>query len=79
MRFVGWFQKSKSLPFPGVVDALYKLRGAGMLVILSNGDRDMLEAAKPHWFSFHLVISVRGRLLQAALENLREGRGADWA
>src|SRR5690606_13211725 len=51
----------KLKPFPDVVEALNKLRGAGYrLVILSNGDRDMLEAAKPHiGFPFDLVISVQ--------------------
>jgi 2-haloacid dehalogenase len=44
-----------------VVAALHRLRFAGYkLVILSNGDRDMLEAASPHiGFAFDLVISVQ--------------------
>ena len=48
-------------PFPDVIAALEKLRGAGLkLVILSNGDRDMLEAAKEHiGFQFDDVISVQ--------------------
>lgn len=48
-------------PFPDVIEALEKLRGAGLkLVILSNGDRDMLEAAKAHiGFPFDDVISVQ--------------------
>jgi 2-haloacid dehalogenase len=48
-------------PFPDVVAALGKLRGAGYrLAILSNGDRDMLEAAGPHiGFAFDHVISVQ--------------------
>jgi len=48
-------------PFPDVLDALAALRGAGYkLAILSNGDRDMLEAAKPHiGFPFDYVISVQ--------------------
>lgn len=47
-------------PFPDVVPALGALRGAGYkLAILSNGDRDMLEAARPHiGFPFDHVISV---------------------
>jgi len=47
-------------PFPDVVAALEKLRGSGYkLAILSNGDRDMLEAAGPHiGFAFDHVISV---------------------
>jgi len=48
-------------PFPDVIEALEKLRGAGLkLVILSNGDRDMLEAAKAYiGFPFDDVISVQ--------------------
>src|SRR4051794_15706712 len=48
-------------PFPDVVAALHRLRDAGYkLVILSNGDRDMLEAAGPHiGFPFDRVISVQ--------------------
>jgi 2-haloacid dehalogenase len=47
-------------PFPDVVAALEKLRSKGYkLAILSNGDRDMLEAARPHiGFPFDHVISV---------------------
>jgi len=47
-------------PFPDVVPALERLRGAGYkLAILSNGDRDMLAAAGPHiGFRFDHVISV---------------------
>lgn len=48
-------------PFPDVIEALHQLRDAGVkLVILSNGDRDMLEAAKEHiGFPFDEVISVQ--------------------
>ncbi len=48
-------------PFPDVVEALHKLRAAGyQLVILSNGDRDMLKAAGSHiGFPFDQVISVQ--------------------
>ena len=48
-------------PFPDVIEALHKLRNAGYkLVILSNGDRDMLAAAKEHiGFEFDRVISVQ--------------------
>jgi 2-haloacid dehalogenase len=55
---VGEIERLK--PFPDVVAALAKLRGAGYkLAILSNGDRDMLEAAGPHiGFAFDCVISV---------------------
>ncbi|RTL71223.1 MAG: haloacid dehalogenase type II [Hyphomicrobiales bacterium] len=47
-------------PFPDVVDALHGLRASGYkLVILSNGDPDMLKAAGPHiGFPFDKVISV---------------------
>ena len=55
---VGEIERLK--PFPDVVAALGKLRSAGYkLAILSNGDRDMLEAAGPHiGFAFDRVISV---------------------
>lgn len=47
-------------PFPDVVQALKRLKPSYKLAILSNGDRDMLEAAKPHiGFSFDHVISVQ--------------------
>jgi len=48
-------------PFADVVTALEKLRAGGYkLAILSNGDRDMLAAAKPHiGFPFDHVISVQ--------------------
>src|SRR5499426_2811772 len=48
-------------PFPDVVAALEKLRAKGYkLAILSNGDRDMLQAAGPHiGFRFDHVISVQ--------------------
>lgn len=47
-------------PFPDVVTALQSLRASGYkLVILSNGDPDMLKAAGPHiGFAFDMVISV---------------------
>ena len=48
-------------PFPDVVAALERLRSSGYkLAILSNGDRDMLNAAAPHiGFRFDHVISVQ--------------------
>ena len=48
-------------PFADVVAALHGLRRAGYtLAILSNGDRDMLQAAGPHiGFAFDHVISVQ--------------------
>lgn len=51
----------KLKPFPDVLVALQKLRDAGyMLVILSNGDRDMLDAAGPYiGFPFDHVVSVQ--------------------
>jgi 2-haloacid dehalogenase len=55
---VGEIEKLK--PFPDVVAALERLRGAGYrLAILSNGDGDMLRAAAPHiGFAFDHVVSV---------------------
>jgi 2-haloacid dehalogenase len=48
-------------PFPDVIAALHRLKDAGHgLHILSNGDRDMLEAAEPHiGFPFDSRISVQ--------------------
>ena len=47
-------------PFPDVLAALARLRARYRLAILSNGDRDMLEAAAPHiGFDFDRVISVQ--------------------
>lgn len=47
-------------PFPDVPAALKKLAGRYTLAILSNGDRDMLEAAKPHiGHPFDFVISAQ--------------------
>lgn len=46
-------------PFPEVVDALARLKKNYRLVILSNGDPDMLEAIKPHLgIAFDRIISV---------------------
>ncbi len=47
-------------PFPDVIAALERLRADGLgLHILSNGDPDMLEAARPHiGFEFDSRISV---------------------
>jgi len=58
-RLVSEIEKLK--PFPDVLAALGRLRAAGYkLAILSNGDRDMLEAAGPHiGFAFDHVISVQ--------------------
>jgi 2-haloacid dehalogenase len=47
-------------PFPDVIAALNQLKARYKLVILSNGDRDMLEAARPHiGFPFDHIISVQ--------------------
>jgi 2-haloacid dehalogenase len=58
-RLVSEIEKLK--PFPDVVAALERLRRKGYkLAILSNGDRDMLEAGAPHiGFRFDHVISVQ--------------------
>lgn len=46
-------------PFPEVPDALDRLTQRYRLAILSNGDRDMLQAAKPYiGFAFAETISV---------------------
>jgi 2-haloacid dehalogenase len=46
-------------PFPDVPEALARLRSRYQLVVLSNGDPDMLEAAKAwHKVPFDEVISV---------------------
>lgn len=56
-RLVSCIERLK--PFPDVLAALGRLRERYRLAILSNGDRDMLEAAKPHiGFDFDAVISV---------------------
>jgi 2-haloacid dehalogenase len=47
-------------PFPDVIAALNQLKARYKLVILSNGDRDMLDAARPHiGFPFDQIISVQ--------------------
>ena len=46
-------------PFPDAIAALQQLQTRYRLVILSNGDRDMLEHAKPYiGFAFDQTISV---------------------
>ena len=46
-------------PFPDVVEALGRLKNKYRLVILSNGDPDMLEAIRPYLgIDFNRVISV---------------------
>ena len=46
-------------PFPDVPDALARLKTRYKIAVLSNGDPDMLEAAKPfHKVPFDAVISV---------------------
>ena len=50
----------KLKPFPDVLEALARLKANYKLAILSNGDRDMLQAAAPHiGFPFDHVISVQ--------------------
>ena len=47
-------------PFPDAVAALERLHTRYKLAILSNGDTDMLEAARPHiGFAFDRTISVQ--------------------
>ena len=56
-RLVAEIERLK--PFPDVVEALGRLKRKYRLVILSNGDPDMLEAIKPHLgIAFDRVISV---------------------
>lgn len=46
-------------PFPEVVQALKKLTNRYQLTLLSDGDPDMLDAARPHiGFGFDLMIST---------------------
>jgi 2-haloacid dehalogenase len=46
-------------PFPDVPDALLRLKSRYKIVVLSNGDPDMLEAAQPvHKIPFDALISV---------------------
>lgn len=52
-------QIEKLKPFPDVPGALARLRTRYRIVVLSNGDPDMLEAAKAHHgIAFDAVISV---------------------
>jgi 2-haloacid dehalogenase len=52
-------QIEKLRPFPEVPAALARLRARFRIVVLSNGDPDMLEAAKPyHGIPFDAVISA---------------------
>lgn len=46
-------------PFPDVPEALVRLKSRYKIVVLSNGDPDMLDAAKPfHGIPFDAMISV---------------------
>ena len=79
-RLVGCIERLK--PFPDVLEALERLRGRYRLAILSNGDRDMLEAAKPYiGFDFDAVISVEEagyfKPHRATYATACEGLGAD--
>ena len=52
-------QIERLAPFPDVPEALGRLKTRYRIVVLSNGDPDMLEAAKPfHKIAFDAVISV---------------------
>lgn len=52
-------QIEKLRPFPDVPDALARLKSKYKIVVLSNGDPDMLETAKRyHKIPFNAVISV---------------------
>src|SRR6516225_1300844 len=52
-------QIEKLRPFPEVPEALARLHTRYKLAVLSNGDPDMLEAARPyHGIAFDDVISV---------------------
>jgi 2-haloacid dehalogenase len=52
-------QIEKLRPFPDVPAALLRLKTRYKIAVLSNGDADMLEAAKPHHnIPFDAVISV---------------------
>ena len=56
-RLVGAIERLE--PFPEAVAALTRLKPRYRLVILSNGDPDMLDAIKPHLgFEFDRIISV---------------------
>ena len=47
-------------PFPDVLEALQQLKTRYRLAILSNGDRDMLDNARPYvGFEFDRIISVQ--------------------
>jgi 2-haloacid dehalogenase len=52
-------QIEKLRPFPEVPEALARLQRRYKIVVLSNGDPDMLEAARPyHGIPFDAIISV---------------------
>jgi 2-haloacid dehalogenase len=56
-RLVGEIERLK--PFPDAIEALTRLKRRYRLVILSNGDPDMLEAIRPHLgIEFDRIISV---------------------
>jgi 2-haloacid dehalogenase len=69
-------------PFPDVIEALGRLAGQYKLAILSNGDADMLEAAKPHiGFDFDHVISVQaaGHFKPHKAPTARRWRSSAWS
>ena len=52
-------QIERLTPFPDVPEALARLKTRYKIVVLSNGDPDMLEAARPyHGIAFDHIISV---------------------
>jgi 2-haloacid dehalogenase len=56
-RLVAEIERLK--PFPDAIEALTRLKRRYRLVILSNGDADMLEAIRPHLgIDFDRIISV---------------------
>jgi len=75
---VGEIEKLK--PFPEVPEALDRLRSRYKLVVLSNGDPDMLETAKQyHRVPFDRVISVAEANSFKPHVATYQGRGPHWA
>ena len=75
---VGEIEKLK--PFPEVPEALARLQTKYRLVVLSNGDPDMLETARQyHKVPFDRVISVaEANSFKPHRGDLYQGRGASW-
>ncbi len=67
-------QIEKLRPFPDVPEALARLKGRYRVIVLSNGDPDMLETAKyHHGIAFDDVISVAVANALAACGNVHQG------